>query len=106
VFSAREIRAEEALSLGLALAVVPAEGLREAALQYAQSFDHAPTQALGLAKSMLNRSFETDRHTLWQMEAAAQALCASSSYSADAVRRFRVKEAPRFSGAPALTGKP
>jgi 2-(1,2-epoxy-1,2-dihydrophenyl)acetyl-CoA isomerase len=85
--------------MGLAQTILPAERLREAALQYAQRFDHAPSHALALAKTILNRSFETDRHAMTQLEAAAQSLCAVSEYHAEAVRRFRAKEAPLYVGA-------
>src|SRR5262249_14643228 len=71
MFSAREVPAEEALAIGLVHAVVPAEQLRDAALGYAQRFDDAPMEAMGLTKTLLNRSFETDRHALTQLEAAA-----------------------------------
>ncbi|AMO24153.1 enoyl-CoA hydratase/isomerase family protein [Ramlibacter solisilvae] len=99
VFSARQIDADEALAMGLVQAVVPAERLRETALEYAARFDQAPTQALGLAKSILNRAFETDRHALTQLEAAVQSMCGASDYHAEAVRRFRSREAPLFTGA-------
>ena len=102
VFSAREIAADEALELGLVQAVVAAERLRDAALEFARRFDDAPTRALGLAKGILNRSFETDRHAMTQMEAAAQSLCAASDFHVEAVRRFGSREAPLFGGAALL----
>lgn len=98
VFSAREIRADEAVAVGLAEAVVPADSLRDAAMQFAQRFEHAPTHVLGMAKRILNRTFETDRQSLLQLEAAVQGLCAASQYNAEAVRRFFSKEAPMFPG--------
>jgi 2-(1,2-epoxy-1,2-dihydrophenyl)acetyl-CoA isomerase len=102
VFSAREIAADEALAMGLVQAVVPAEQARERAIEYAQRFDHAPTPALGLAKYMLNRAFESDRDSLKHMEAAVQSLCAASLYHAEAVERFRSRQAPLFGGAARL----
>ncbi|RJG26439.1 enoyl-CoA hydratase/isomerase family protein [Massilia cavernae] len=102
VFSAREIGAEEALAMGLVQAVVPAERLRETAIEFAQRFDHAPTHVLGMAKGILNRSFETDRHALTQLEAAFQGLCAGSSYHAESLNLFLSKEAPHYPGADRL----
>jgi 2-(1,2-epoxy-1,2-dihydrophenyl)acetyl-CoA isomerase len=99
MFSAREVPADEALAIGLVQAVVPAERLRETALEYAQRFDHAPPQALGLTKAILNRSFETDRQAMIQLEAAAQSICAASDYHQEALRRFQAREAPLFAGA-------
>lgn len=98
LFSAREIPADEALSMGLLQTIVPVEHLRDAAIGYAQQFDHAPPQALGLLKTILNRSFETDRHAMTQLEAAAQSMCATSGYHREALRRFLVREAPLFTG--------
>ncbi|MNS70183.1 1,2-epoxyphenylacetyl-CoA isomerase [compost metagenome] len=98
VFSAREIQGEEAVALGLAEDVVPAERLRDAAIEFAQRFEKAPTHVLGMAKRIMNRTFETDRHALLQLEAAVQGLCAASQYNAEAVRRFFSKEAPLFPG--------
>ncbi|MNM72177.1 1,2-epoxyphenylacetyl-CoA isomerase [compost metagenome] len=98
VFSAREIQGEEAVALGLAEAVVQAERLRDAAIEFAQRFEKAPTHVLGMAKRIMNRTFETDRHALLQLEAAVQGLCAASQYNAEAVRRFFSKEAPLFPG--------
>lgn len=102
VFTARDILADEALSLGLVQAVVPAERLRDTAIDMAQRLDHAPTHVLGAAKRILNRSFETDREAMLQMEAALQGMCAASRFSAEAIRRFFAKEAPLYPGAERL----
>lgn len=102
VFTARDITAQEAQAMGLVQSVVPAERLREVAIEYAQRFDDAPTHILGLAKGILNRAFETDRHALTQLEAAVQGLCAGSGYHAEAMRRFMSKEAPLYPGAERL----
>ncbi|MNL41907.1 putative enoyl-CoA hydratase echA17 [compost metagenome] len=99
VFSAREILADEALQIGLVQAVVPADRLRETAVEYARRFDNAPTHVLGMAKGIMNRTFETDRHAMTQLETAVQGLCAASSYNAEAVRRFFAREAPLYPGA-------
>ncbi|AMO24098.1 enoyl-CoA hydratase/isomerase family protein [Ramlibacter solisilvae] len=99
-FSAREIGADEAQQMGLVQAVVPAERLRNAALAFARRFDDAPTAVIGLTKNLLNRSFETDRHGLAQLESTMQGLFAVSNYHAEAVARFVSREAPLFAGAP------
>ncbi|MBD9679460.1 enoyl-CoA hydratase/isomerase family protein [Pseudomonas sp. PDM18] len=102
VFSARALGAEEAIGLGLAQTVVAPEQLRDSVLEYAQQFDEAPTHALGLVKTLLNRSFETDRHAMNQFEALAQSLCGDSNYHAEAVRRFLAKEGLPYRGAARL----
>ena len=62
----------------------------------AERFAHAPTEALGLAKSVMNRAFESDRDTVYAQEAAAQAMCRESAFHQEAVRRFLAKEAPQY----------
>ncbi|MNP81886.1 hypothetical protein D3C76_1803660 [compost metagenome] len=52
-----------------------------------------------MAKTLLNRSFETDRQAMNQFEAAAQSLCGASGYHAEAVRRFLAKEGLPYRGA-------
>lgn len=98
-FGAREIPAAEALELGLVQAVVPAARLRDAALAFARRFDDAPTAVLGLTKTILNRSFETDRNGLAQLEAAMQGLLAGSRYHGEALGRFVARDAPLYPGA-------
>lgn len=60
VFSAREVNAQEALRIGLVDSVVPGD-LMAQALAMAGSFNGAATDAIGLAKAVMNRSLESDR---------------------------------------------
>lgn len=99
IFCARAVDAQQALALGLAQVVVAPEQLLDSALQFARQFDDAPPDALGLAKTLLNRSFETDRQAMTQFEACAQSLCGASRYHAEAVRRFLGKEGLPYPGA-------
>lgn len=95
VFSARVVDAEEALSLGLVQQVVEGDVLQKA-IAFASRFQHAPTEALGLAKSVMNHSFESERRSVFAQEAAAQAMCRESEFHQEAVRRFLAKEAPVY----------
>jgi 2-(1,2-epoxy-1,2-dihydrophenyl)acetyl-CoA isomerase len=99
IFCARPLDAQQALALGLAQAVIDQEQLLDSALQFARQFDDAPPDALGLAKTLLNRSFETDRHAMTQFEASAQSLCGASRYHAEAVNRFLGKQGLPYPGA-------
>jgi 2-(1,2-epoxy-1,2-dihydrophenyl)acetyl-CoA isomerase len=56
VFSAREIGAEEARSLGIVMRVVAAEQLEQEALTLASCYHNASTEALGIAKNILNQA--------------------------------------------------
>ena len=96
VFTARQVEADEALRLGLAQAIHPAEALKDAALALAAKFADAPAGALGLAKQMMNRAFESDRRTVFEYEALAQALCRESDFHREAVARFVGKQPPLY----------
>lgn len=95
VFSARVVDAEEALALGLVQQIAGADVVQEAVV-LAERFRHAPTEALGLAKSVMNRAFESDRRSIYAQEAAAQAMCRESAFHQEAVRRFIAKEPPVY----------
>jgi 2-(1,2-epoxy-1,2-dihydrophenyl)acetyl-CoA isomerase len=96
VFSARQVNADEAERMGLVHAIHPAERLRDAALALAARFEHAPLGALGIAKQMMNRAFESDRRMVFEYEALAQTVCRESDYHRDAVTRFVGKQPARF----------
>jgi 2-(1,2-epoxy-1,2-dihydrophenyl)acetyl-CoA isomerase len=95
VFTGRVIGAPEAKEIGLVHQVCEQE-LLPSALEFAQRFHAAPTQALGVAKSVMNYAFESDRHSVYAQEAMAQAICRESEFHKEAVRRFLTKEAPIY----------
>lgn len=78
VFSARVVTAQEAVRIGLAHTLAEGDLMAEA-LALAHTFNAAPTQAIGIAKSVMNRAFESDRPTVFAQEAMAQALCRGST---------------------------
>lgn len=97
IFTARVVRADEAKTLGMVYDIVPdADALQPAARALAGRFADASTAAIGMAKSIMNQSYELDAHTLAEMEAYAQTVCRDSAYHLDAVQRFRDKRALRF----------
>lgn len=96
VFSAREVDADEALRLGILHSIHPADRLLDEALALAARFHGASTEALGIAKSVLNRSFNLDYDTLAELEASAQALALRTEYHRDAVARFLGKKPLAF----------
>jgi enoyl-CoA hydratase/carnithine racemase len=95
-FSARAVRAEEAVSLGIAHQVVTEGTVLDAAVELAARFEHAPMGALGIIKSVMNHAFESDRRSVYMQEALAQALCRESQFHKDATRRFLDKQPPLF----------
>jgi enoyl-CoA hydratase/carnithine racemase len=54
IWSGRQVRADEALAIGLVDRVVPAEDLESAALQWAASFASGAVVAMGLAKRAID----------------------------------------------------
>ena len=96
VFTGRVIDAEEAHRIGLVHRLVD-DDLRTTALAFAERFHGAPTGALGVAKSIMNRAFESDRHTVCAQEAMAQAMCRESGFHQEAVQRFVDKQPPLYS---------
>ncbi len=100
VLSAREVDADEALRMGILMEVVEPEALFDRALALAARYHDAPTDALGIAKNLLNRSFNLDQDTLAELEAAAQALALHSDYHASAVADFLARRPLRFGGVP------
>jgi 2-(1,2-epoxy-1,2-dihydrophenyl)acetyl-CoA isomerase len=95
VFTGRVVGAEEARELGL-VHTVCAQDVLQSALDFAERFHTAPTEALGLAKSVMNHAFESDRREVYAQEAMVQAMCRESGFHAEAVRRFVAKEAPLY----------
>lgn len=96
VFSAREVKADEALSLGLAYRIVPQDDLAEAARTMAASFTNASPTAIGLSKALLDQTYTLDIRQVLDAEAQNQAICLVSPYHEDAAQRFLNKEPTRF----------
>lgn len=98
VLSAREMGVEEAQSLGIVMRVVAAERLEQEALALASRYHNASTEALGIAKNILNRSFNLDQDTLAELESNAQALAVHTAYHDEAVSNFLQKRPLKFKG--------
>ncbi|TNE42317.1 MAG: enoyl-CoA hydratase/isomerase family protein [Alphaproteobacteria bacterium] len=96
VFTARTVKPEEAKSLGMIREIVPEEDLVSHALAFARQFQNASRPAIGMAKTILNKSTELDQRALSEMESYAQALCLETEYHHDAVARFLAKEPLAF----------
>lgn len=95
VFTARVVEAAEAQAIGLVQRICAGDVL-EHALAYAERFHAAPTAALGIAKTVMNHAFESERRDVYAQEALAQALCLQSDYHKEAARRFVEKEPPLY----------
>ncbi|MBT4356052.1 MAG: hypothetical protein HOD13_15950 [Rhodospirillaceae bacterium] len=61
------------------------------ARSFAKRFVDAPTHAIGLAKNVMNQSFNLDYKTVLEMEAMAQAIARDSDFHKEAIQRFAQK---------------
>ena len=97
VFTARTVEAEEAKQLGMVYDIVEdGAALTVAAQALARRFGDASTAAIGMAKTIMNQSFESDARTIAELESYAQSVCRGSAYHQEAVQRFKDKQPMRF----------
>lgn len=97
IYSAREVGAEEAKALGIALEVLPADALLARAQALARSFCGASGVAVAMTRKALQMSLQTDLAAMLEYEATAQGVAATSDYLKEAARRFMAKEPAQFS---------
>lgn len=96
MFSARELRAEEACALGIALEVLPPEALLPRALAMAHAFGEGSEAALRMTKRGLNASFDCTLSSMLALESTSQGIALASDYVAQSAQRFAAREQPRF----------
>ena len=92
VFTGRQVQADEAKELGLVHTVVGQETAMEEARAFARRFCDASPAAIGMAKTILNESYNQDFRTLLEMEAMGQSLVRETEFHREAVRRFKRKK--------------
>jgi 2-(1,2-epoxy-1,2-dihydrophenyl)acetyl-CoA isomerase len=92
VFSGREIGATEAKSLGIVHEIVQDGEALAIGVAFAERFRTASTQAIGMAKTILNQAFNLDRHALAELESYAQAVALETPYHHQAVADFLAKK--------------
>ena len=78
LFSGGTFTAKDALELGLVAKVVPDEELEAAGLAEATRLAAGPAEVIGLAKSLMARSFETSLVDMFAFEGFGQALAMSN----------------------------
>ena len=98
IFTGETIDAHAAKRLGIVNQVVSAEELETATWQLAYRLAQGPTKAIGLAKAMLNKSFETDLATFLDIESSYQSLCGDTDDFQEGVQAFKEKRKAQFKG--------
>lgn len=88
IFSGRNVEAREALQIGLADRVVPADALIAEAQSWARQLGAGAGPAIALAKSILDRTFETPEEQVFAQGRQAQAVCYTTAEHQDSVAAF------------------
>ena len=91
VFTGRTVRAEEALAIGLVDRLVDDGVLLDTAIALAREYGAGSATAIGLAKSIMNNSFEMSLNDVLAAGAVAQGICYASAEHRAAVRAFLEK---------------
>lgn len=98
ILTGRAIDAREAERMGMINRVVPAEALQEETGKMALELAAGPTMAMGIAKRLLNQSFESDLDTLLRLENSHQALLRLTEDHREGIKAFFEKRKPGFKG--------
>ena len=94
--TARRVNAAEGRQLGFVHSIHEPENLAAESMRFARRFIAGPREAMGLSKSLLNKSYETPYATLAELEGQAQAVASTMPYHDDAVASFLRGEPAAF----------
>ncbi len=98
LFTGDLIDAGEALRLGLANRVVPADGLADATRELAERLARGPTLAHGAAKAAVYESAHLPFEGLLDLEARNQRIVGRSEDAKEGIRAFLERRKPEFRG--------
>lgn len=96
LLSARDVGAEEAKAIGIAMAIVPPEELLAHAQRLAASFVGASATAVRLVKAMFQSNAHSQLASALDAETASQTVLFGTEAYRNAVRKFIQKELPDF----------
>ena len=98
IYTGKIIPAREAEALGLVNQVVPADKFDSAVLEWANRLANGPTRAIGMAKKILNMSFQSSLADIIQIETEMQTLLRESEDHKEGIAAFFEKRLPSFKG--------
>jgi enoyl-CoA hydratase/carnithine racemase len=98
IFTGRTLSAAEALEIGMIDRVVAPDSLLEESRAWAAELSQGGATALGLAKSIINQTFELSAEEVFALGAQAQAICYTSAEHRASVEAFLNRTAERESG--------
>lgn len=95
IFTGRQVKIDEALSLGIVDRRTSAETLVADAQAWAQELSGGSSTALALTKTILNQTFELSSHDVFAQGSQAQGICYTSSEHRASVEAFLAKSAAK-----------
>ncbi|QHE87558.1 enoyl-CoA hydratase/isomerase family protein [Hydrogenophaga sp. BPS33] len=91
IFTGRQVKIDEAVSLGIVDRKTSADMLLADAQAWASELSQASGTALALTKTILNQSFELSSHDVFAQGSQAQGICYTSSEHRASVEAFLAK---------------
>ena len=98
IYTARNIKAEEALEIGLVNKVVEPEALMDEAMAMAKAIAKNSVLAVKYAKKAINAGLQADIDTGMEIEKAQFALCFATEDQKEGMKAFLEKRKPEFTG--------
>lgn len=98
LLTGRQFDAAEARAMGLVATTVPAEALMTAARRTAEELARGATVALGMTKTLVDRSWQLSFEEMSELEAFSQAVCRATVDHREALAAFAEKRPADFAG--------